>query len=277
MLAACAMLGLRAMPALAASCGLGQSACTTPMGSYHIALPDTPPPTGGYPFVMFLHGAGGTSDGIMKMRRMTAAFTRRGYAVIAPQGLSWRGGKGGMWAFLPGLKREKMRDEAAFFEEVQADAVARYDVTQAKGLLSGFSAGAFMVSYLACDRPNAFFAYAPVSGGFWRPHPAACAGPVRLFQTHGWDDKTVPLEGRPLGTRFLQGDILEGLSLWRATNGCSDPAPDGYDKTDQFLRRRWACAPGSSLEFALFPGGHQVPSGWAAMVIDWAEALPRTE
>ena len=39
-------------------------------------------------------------------------------------------------------------------------------------------------------------AYAPVAGSFWRPHPdmEACAGPVDLLHTHGWRDKTVPLD-----------------------------------------------------------------------------------
>lgn len=248
--------------------------CETPSGSYHIALPATPAPDTGYPYVMFLHGAGGTSAGIMRMRGMIDGLTAAGYAVIAPQGLPWRRRSGGIWGFIPGILPDDARDEAAFFYEVHEDAMARFQITKDKGILSGFSAGAFMVSYLACDTPEAFFAYAPVSGGFWRPHPTECAGPVRLLQTHGWRDRTVPLEGRPLGTRFLQGDIVEGLALWRAVNGCDDPAPDGYRDTGPFLRRHWQCAPGSALEFALFPGGHQVPQGWAEMMVEWVEALP---
>ena len=133
-----------------------------------------------------------------------------------------------------------------------------------------------MVTYLACEAPESFAAYAPVSGGFWRPHPAGCAGPVRLLHTHGWSDTTVPLEGRFLGGgRFQQGDIFAGLEIWRAANRCPDQRPDAHAATGPFWRRSWTgCAPGSALELALFPGGHTVPEGWADLALDWFEALP---
>lgn len=131
-----------------------------------------------------------------------------------------------------------------------------------------------MVTYLACAQPDAFPAYAPVAGGFWRPHPEACAGPVKLLHTHGFVDSTVPLEGRPLGGgRFLQGDIYEGLTLLREANGCAAPDPDGYRETDIYMRRFWNCEAGSALEFALWPGGHAVPPGWADMTLDWFESV----
>lgn len=265
-------LPLTTAPALA--CAPDQAACETALGSYHISLPATDAPADGYPFVMFLHGAGGTSEGVFRMSGMVGQFLDRGYAVIAPQGLSWRGRRGGIWSFLPETQRPRARDEAAFFAQIQSDAVERHQLSAAPGLLAGFSAGGFMVNYLACETPDAFAAYAPVSGGFWRPHPTDCAGPVRLFHTHGWKDGTVPLEGRPLGQIYVQGDVFEGLALWRDTNGCARHAPSGHRETDDFQRRFWTCAPGSALEFALFDGGHGVPNGWANMVLDWMEALP---
>ena len=71
-----------------------------------------------------------------------------------------------------------------------------------------------------------------------------------------------------------QGDIFAGLEIWRAANGCVDEKPSSTSSTGQFLRRKWsACADGSALEFALFPGGHGVPAGWADMVIDWFESF----
>lgn len=259
------------------ACGQDGPACQIDGGTYRIALPD--PSTASAPAIMFLHGAGGTGQGILRMQGTVDALTARGYAVIAPDGLPWGGGRGGgIWNFLPGLEREDPRDETAFLADVAADAADRYDLDADRMVLAGFSAGGFMVNYLACDTPDAFAAYAPVSGGFWRPHPATCDGPVRLFHTHGWRDSTVPLEGRPLrGGQWVQGDIFEGLTIWRDANGCDWADPDSYSETGQFMRRRWDCGPGSALELAIFPGGHGVPEGWADMMLDWFEALPEIE
>ncbi len=260
-------------PVVAQSCTRDEDACEVPLGSYHLVLPEA---ADNPPAVIFLHGAGGTGRGILGMRGTVEALRARGYAVIAPNGLPWGNGRGGgIWNFLPTLGRENPRDEAAFLAEVVADAAESHGVDADRVILAGFSAGGFMVNYLACDTPGAFAAYMPVSGGFWRPHPEECAGPVRLLHTHGWRDSTVPLEGRPLrGGQWLQGDIFEGLGIWRTANACDRPNPTGYSETGDFQRRHWECAEGAALELALFPGGHGVPAGWADMAIDWFEALP---
>ena len=256
-------------PALA-DCGPAPDACEIEGGSYHIALPAQPE---GAPVVVFLHGAGGTGGYSISNADVVAPMLARGYAVIAPDGSrSFGNGGGRVWNFLPGREG---RDEADFLRDVLRDAAGRFALDTGAPVLAGFSAGGFMVSYLACARPGDFAAYAPVSGGFWRPQPEHCAGPVQLFQTHGWRDTTVPLEGRALrGGAFVQGDIFAGMALWRQANGCAGDDPSRYSETGPFQRRRWDCAPGSALEFALFPGGHQVPAGWADMMLDWFEALP---
>ncbi|GIT92027.1 hypothetical protein JANAI62_24840 [Jannaschia pagri] len=266
-------LALALLPAAGQACGRDGPACDTPLGTYRIALPETAESL--HPAVLFLHGAGGTGRGVLRMTGTVSALTARGYAVIAPDGLPWRTGQsGGIWSFLPDDQRPALRDEGAFFAEVIADAAEVHGVDPDRVLLAGFSAGGFMVNYLACETPDAFPAYAPVSGGFWTPLPEACAGPVKLFHTHGFRDSTVPLEGRPLRDGlWLQGDIFAGLALWRETNQCNWPDPDGYQTTGAFQRRHWDCAAGSELEFALFPGGHGVPEGWADMVIEWFEAV----
>ena len=262
---------LLAPQAAAAACGAAEAACALPDGEYHLALPEADAAT--RPAVVFLHGAGSTGAAVLRNSGLIAPLLARGYAVIAPTGgRSFRGRPGSNWNFFPGWEG---RDETDFLKRVLADAADRFGIDPDRTLLAGFSAGAFEVSYLACSDPAAFPAYAPVSGGFWQPHPAACAGPVRLLQTHGWQDPVVPLEGRPRGGgRFLQGDIFAGLAIWRRANRCARPDPTGFTETGPFWRRSWeSCAPGSALDFALFAGGHTVPPGWADMALDWFEAV----
>lgn len=253
------------------------TACKVANGTYFIALPEAsrrPPPA-----IMFLHGYGGSGKGTFRNRALIDALLERGYAVIAPDGSRRPDRDALSWSFHP--KFPKMRDESAFLVSVRDAAIAEHGLDPDRIILSGFSVGGSMVSYLACARPDAFDAYAPVGGNFWRPHPTKCAGPVRMLHTHGWTDGTVPLEGRVLRgadsrdpNALIQGDIFHAMDIWRQTNACHFLKADGFDTDGPFWHRRWErCAPDSALELALFPGGHRVPADWADMAINWFEAL----
>ncbi|WP_293575986.1 prolyl oligopeptidase family serine peptidase [Phaeobacter sp.] len=271
--AVAALAALCATPSYAEpTCGTRAGVCELPGGTYHIALP-TDAPDGGaetaWPTVMFLHGYGGSAAAAMRNSAMVDGLTSRGYAVIAPNALPREPGGPRSWAFLSSFGR---RDESKFFDDVLQDAATKFDIDPQRAVLSGFSAGGFMTVYLACANPDQFVAYAPVSGGFWRPQPDKCAGPVRMFHTHGWTDPVVPLEGRFIGGgRFQQGDIFAGLELWRDTNGCETHAPDRRWQQESTLRRAWDCGIGRDIEFVLFPGGHQVPKDWPNWMLDWLE------
>ncbi len=264
-------LGTLAGSAAAADCGGAEDACEVASGRYHIALPEGA--EGPVPALMFLHGWGASGEGIMAGMGLAEAVTARGYAFIAPDGTPRGGGRDGLtWSFHP--ERAQARDEAAFLREVAADAAARHGVDPGRVILGGFSIGGSMASYVACEHPGDFAAYAPVSGSFWRPLPEACAGPVRLLHTHGWRDETVPLEGREVGSGFVQGDVFQAMGIWRAANGCEAIRADRFDTEPPFWRRAWdRCDPGTALELALFDGGHGVPRGWAEMALDWFEGL----
>ncbi|MEX0340557.1 MAG: PHB depolymerase family esterase [Arenibacterium sp.] len=257
-----------------AECAGQPGACELADGEYHILLPEIPATN--RPVVLFLHGAGGNGSTTISNRRLTEPLRARGYAVIAPTGSrSFQGRDNTNWVFYPGWDG---RDEVGFLVRVLEDAAERFNLDAERAVLAGFSAGGFMVNYLACARPDAFSAYAPVAGGFWRPNPVNCAGPVRMLHTHGWADRTVPLEGRILGGgRFEQGDIFAGLEIWRQTNRCAGHDPTETSSDGVFWHRIWGdCTPGSALEFALFAGGHTVPTAWADMMLNWYEAGPAT-
>ena len=256
-----------------AGCDTSPDPCAVAGGTYHIALPDGPG-SALTPAILWLHGAGGTGAGALRNSGMTQAALDRGYAFIAADGEDRPGRFGTGWYFHP--DRPKNRDDVAFLTAVADDAADRFGLRRDGIILAGFSVGGSMASYLACEAPEAFRAYAPVGGSFWKPEPTDCAGPVRLLHTHGWRDQTVPLEGRPLGGgRIYQGDVWQAMQVWRAENGCDMMRPDSFSMTDSFWRRKWEdCAPGTALEFALHQGGHGIPRGWTAMVLDWFEALP---
>ena len=260
---------------LAAACGPDPEPCVLAEGQYHVRLPGGPARGS----IMFIHGYGGSGDGSLGSKVWVDRALARGYVLVAPDGIPREAGRGRSWSFMP--SRPQRRDEHSFLRAVRDDAAARFGLKADAMLLAGFSIGGSLTSYVACAAPESFAAYAPVAGGFWRPHPDGCAGPVRLLHTHGWTDVTVPLEGRVLRGEdandpeaLMQGDIFYTLQMWRAANGCNQLRADRFVTEGPFLRRAWdRCAPGSALEFALFPGGHKVPEGWADMTLDWFEAF----
>jgi len=264
---------LTAARALALDCGGEINPCKVAAGEYRLALP-----VGwqGGPAVMHLHGYGGSGRKVILNEGFVGRLTERGYAVIAPTALPWRENKPNDWAVRDGDTYP--RDDIGFLRDVLADAVAHAGVDRDRVLLSGFSRGGSMVWDVACLAPNFAHGYAPVSGGFWLPMTEDCAGPVHMLHTHGFADEVVPLEGRGIqssesGELFIQGDILEGLQLWRRENGCpSNPAE--HEVTDELWRKRWNCELGG-LELVLHKGRHGLPKGWTQIALDWFESLDR--
>ncbi len=251
-----------------ADCNGAATACRMPNGTYHIVLPEGA--TGPVPAIMLLHGYDGEGLGTIRNKAMVNLMLGRGYAVIAPDGQPRDDGDGRSWDFHP--DRPSTRDETAFLIAVAEDAATRYGIDRDEMLLAGFSIGGSMTSYVACAKPAAFAAYAPVAGSFWRPHPTSCTGHVRLLHTHGKADRTVPLLGREIMPGFVQGNVFDAMQIWRDANGCPSPEPDKTDTLGIYKVQHWDhCAPGTQLEFAMHDGGHSIPKGWAKMAMDWFE------
>ncbi len=268
----CAFTSTLVGTAAQADCDPGGACALPDGGSYHIRVPDQPQDA--MPAVVFLHGFGSSGLGALSQTSMVETLRGRGYAVIAPDGAPRTDGRRS-WNFYPGWEG---RDETAFLQDVLQDAETRHNIDPAQVVLAGFSAGGFMVNYLACETPDMFAAYAPVAGGFWRPQPAECRGPVRLHHTHGWSDTVVPLEGRYLrGRTWQQGDIYAGLEVWRNALGCETHAPSRVWSKDRDHIRQWSCGEGAEIRFVLHPGGHSVPRGWADSMTDWFERAQATQ
>lgn len=265
------VLALTSGFASAETCGGPDASCTlSDGGAYHAAMPDGEAKA----TLVFLHGFGGRSEGVIKNKRFLKPLLARGFAVVAPQGLPFRADtKGGAWNSFDNPER---RDDVAFLNAVADDAAARFGLSRAAMMIGGFSGGGMMTWRVACNQPASFAAYAPIAGLLWRPLPTDCAGPLRMHHTHGWSDPVVPIEGRSVGGGFAtQGDLFEGLDLIRRANGCVKDDPDKYNEKGMYLSRIWTdCTPGSALVMALHPGGHRIPTGWSDIAMDWFEALP---
>lgn len=265
-------LCLFAMPALARpACGDPAGECPVAHGFYRLSLPGET--EGGLaPAVVYLHGWGGSSAGVMRNAAMRNALVARGYALIVPEGArTVPGRKQRSWGIRNG--RTYARDDMAFLADVLDDA-ARRGVDRTRILMTGFSVGGSMVWDIACHAPQTARAYAPIAGAFWEPLPEGCAGGADLFHTHGWGDRVIPLEGRSVaGGSITQGDTFASLKILRAANGCEIEQPDVSEtEPNGIWRRIWDSCSGGRIELMLHPGSHGTPKIWLTRALDWFEA-----
>lgn len=267
------ILALVATTSPAQACG-GNEPCELADGEYHFLAPDGWDGQEKLPAILHFHGGGSTGLAVVNNKSFVEPVLARGYAVLAPTSLIRPGWTRGGWSVDDG--RPPQRDEVAFAHAVLADAQDRFAIDPARVLVTGFSRGASLVWDIACASGPDFPAYAPIAGGFWRPYQTDCpGGPIQMFHVHGFQDTTVPLEGRPLWNgRFEQGDIFAGFQVLRQTNGCTGLRPDEFAMGEPLSCRIWnECASGTELQFCLHNGGHTVPAGWADQALDWFESL----
>lgn len=243
--------------------------CRVTGGSYYASLPAewdgvTPLPT-----AVFFHGWSSAAEAVMRNTALISAFSDEGVLLVAPNG------RDKTWAHMgsPATARRSARDELAFLDAVLRDVKNRWPVDQKRLWASGFSQGGSMVWDLACYRGADYAAFMSISGGFWRPHPQFCpAGPVNLRHLHGTSDGVVPISGRSIGV-FHQGDVLEGMALWRGQNGCPD-APNRVEHQGILSCEIWGqCSSGKELRLCLHNKGHISPAGWVRDTQQWVESL----
>lgn len=257
------------LPAFADTCGDASTPCAVEDGTYHMAFPERATPFG---IVMHLHGGGATGKGLLKSGLAKEAVSR-GYVFVAPNGEHPEA----RWTRDWSVKADAMRferNDSDFLVDVLADVKRVTGLEDARVLLAGFSRGGSMVWDVACADPGFADAYAPLAGAFWDTLPMGCAGPVNLFHTHGWTDRTVPLEGRSFSNgTVVQGDVWAALKVMRATNGCDKRQPETNSFQGDLWFRHWTDCNSGQIQLLLHKGGHGAPKGWPALVLDWFEAL----
>jgi polyhydroxybutyrate depolymerase len=262
MLLAAGVLLACAEPARAqapAACGTATNPCGVERGRYYVAEPDAGAVVGA---VIFLHGYQGSGEDVVANAGLAQAVTGAGYLLIAPHG------RDGTWNHV-GSPAGHDRDELAFLAEVRRDAVARFDLAGKPILVAGFSQGASMVWDVACYDADAYTAFAAVAGAFWQPLPDACpAGAIDLTHIHGLDDEVVPLEGRPIGGDWRQGDTVRALGLMKRHNGCL-AAPDRRAQSGSLSCSHWTSCRQGRLRVCLHDGGHAIQPAWIAGALSW--------
>lgn len=238
------------------ACGVA-SDCLVSEGSYRIMLPSNPSGRS-LGAVVYLHGWQQSAEDVMNEKSLVATAQRLGVALVAPNG------EGKTWSF-PSAPFH-YRDDFAFIQTVIDDIVRRYSIDRKHLLGAGFSQGASMIWYLACQQPRLFAAFAPVSGAFWLPAPNQCTAPLPvLLHLHGLADTTVPMEGREIAPGIRQDGVRESFAILgdsatlRPSAAVHLNSTIGVHLTCQRSDRQ---PDGGMVELCLHHGGHLFMTGW---------------
>lgn len=220
-----------------------------------VISPLGPPPPGGFPVVMVLHGLGVSARSMSNVAPWRAAVERDAFVAVFPQGVenSWNLGRCCAPASVLGI------DDVEFLGAVVDEVAARPELDAERLYLTGFSNGALMAYAMACERPGAFAAVAPMAGS----NISECLPdvPVSLLHQHSDVDLVVPYGGGvALGSVLLVDafpSVPDTVSAWAEADGCASPPQVVQDADVE--RTVWQdCADGTRVELVRVPGvGHR--------------------
>ncbi len=225
-------------------------------------LPDTPPPSGGYPAVLLVHGFGGSKNNNASLAR---SFALEGYAATA-YSVRGQGASGGMFDFftseriiadlramveftraLPGVNPERIGVMGGSQGGIHAWNAAAYDMG-VRAVISIVANGRFRENWLEDGALNWTFA-------------AASLSPSVNFDPSVLDSIT---RARESGDFSYVRDFLTDASTRELESSVSTPVLsivsyyDGFFDQNAALRQ-FAAVP-SAKRIILYPAGHSLPN-----------------
>lgn len=218
-------------------------------GEYRIELPQDGDTRG---VLVYFHGYKSSGEDQMRHRQLVETALAHHLAFAAVDG------KDGSWSF-PNT-RSGTRDDMRFIGKVFDDLQSRYGFTADKRLVGGFSIGASMAWYTACQQGGRVAGMVTFSGVFWNPlpKPADCVAALPpMIHFHGTADRTFPLAGRPIGKSLHQGDTFKSIAIYRDRAQCDLPAAGEMMVEEIACDAVPHCRRGASTA-CIHAGGHEV-------------------
>ena len=253
------------------------------------------------PFVMLLHGRGGSGQSEENYMLLRPLAEARPFLYCYPDATdSLVSGFGTMWgcyfwndadAAASGFPNV---DDVGYLRSVIEEIARRFAVDRKRVYLIGGSNGGVMAYRMACECADLVAGIASRAGpraldfGLCQP-----SEPVNILHDHGTADTMVTYWGgaftipsSPFNS-FPNPSAMRNLQNWAGYNGCSDPVTDAapsLDSTsdvpglDTVVTRYMTCPPGGAVELWTINGGGHVPTpsaGFSTRVIDWLLAHPK--
>jgi polyhydroxybutyrate depolymerase len=208
------------------------------------------------PVVLSFHGLSGNPAVQEATDGLTTKADEKGFVVVYPEGLPV--GLNDQITGVAGWDPDGSEvDEVAFVTALLDELGTRVCVDTSRVYATGFSAGAYLASTLACEIPDRIAAVAPVSGAY---QSTACASdrPTPIMAFHGVDDIWVPYDGRQSATAGTFVPVLDAIAAQATRNGCTG-GPDVQDVTPTVQRLTWTGCAAPTVLYRLEGHGHAWP------------------
>lgn len=173
------------------------------------------------PLVFNLHGHTSNATERMNVSQMNAVADNFGFAVCYPQGsLSFAGNP-----FWDADLDIGDADDLGFLTNLASNLQTTYALNPNETFSCGFSNGAYMSYYLACNASTIFRAIAPVGGLMHDMTYNNCSpsNPVPVLHIHGEKDAIVPIAGYPDYNDGWGGaeSAISSVQYWSNINMCN--------------------------------------------------------
>jgi polyhydroxybutyrate depolymerase len=234
------------------------------------------------PLVIGLHPSGGSGQSFDDDTGLVSAATKKGFAVLLPDGaIRTDDGTGYFWN-IPGVPLSsgaevppRTRDDVRFLADTIDQLVTDHCIDARRVYVTGFSGGARMSSMVACRLADRVAAVAPVAGlragraagkDFSEPDAEDCrpSKAVRVLAIHGTADRTNTFSGGG-GVRWGYS-IERAAARWANLDHC-ESTPRSDKISSQVTRVQYgACRGGSVVLYRIDApedqgGGHVWPGG----------------
>ena len=220
-----------------------------------LVVPTGDAPPEGWPLVVMLHGAGGSTRNVLEATRWDTLAEREGFVVVFPNGTpideakperfvgnpqTWNSGAGTSLAAGDRSAEAKAIDDVAFLGQLIDRVRGRTAIDGRRIYLAGHSNGAGMAYRFASERPE-LLAAVGVMAGHLAEGLRDLRSPVSLIAISGDRDPFAPLEGGEAGTPRLKMRTRPARlnsSDWAKANGLPDD-PQSVRDDEALLVRQW--------------------------------------
>jgi polyhydroxybutyrate depolymerase len=232
------------------------------------------------PLVFVFHGLGENGAFISQSSGFNDIADANGFIVVYPNGsgpssaLSWNAGG------CCGYAGQNKIDEVALVRQVISDTETLVKIDPKRVYAAGFSNGALLSYYLACEMSDTFAAIAPIAGVLQydscQPQQS-----VSVIHFHGLSDTAVPYAGGGTipGTNQAFPPVEQSIATWVGLDACAE-SPQ-VEQSGILTHTSYAsCQNGTAVELYTIQGiGHSWPSQYVVPVTqiiwDFFKAHPK--
>jgi poly(3-hydroxybutyrate) depolymerase len=230
--------------------------------TYLLHVPSSYTGANAVPFVLDFHGMGDTPDREEAMSGFKALSDSDGFLIAWPTGIDKA------WNFGPCCTCSRTVDDLGFAKAIVTEIESLACIDAKRVYANGFSIGAAMTNFLACNAADVFAAATPSASDLLGSNQTPCnpVRPISVLAFRGTADTTVPYGGGSATTPNSCPAVLDLLGAvasfnkWASIDGCTGtPTTTSVTNPNGTEMLYTQCADGTEVGLYTIQGGTHAP------------------